>query len=264
MEEILNQEIENLGQFLKNIREEKKIPAAQVAQELKTSLSIIQAIENNEYEKLPARIYVKGYLRSYSKFLGLDEEMILTTYKTKYPDETKQELVIKQDKLPGININWQKIFNPKLWLPILIALVLIVASAILVIQIKKRRQIPAALPVIEPQEEIIAEPEPVVTAEPKEKAPLATPLATPITITAQATDAVWMRVHGDNKLIFEGILAKKEEKVWKTDKEFKLRIGNPGKLNLLINNHPYGRVSPFGGPVNAVVNKDGIKIEEKK
>lgn len=263
MEEITNQEIDNLGQYLKNIREEKKIPAAQVAQELKTSLSVIQAIENNEYEQLPAPIYVKGYLRSYAKFLGLDDEMILNIYKKNYPYEIKQELVIKPEEIPGININWGKILNPKIWTPILIALILAVASIILIVKIKKAKQPePIATIPAETQEEIMPEPEPrPQITKPEKPASLTLPLDIPITITAQATDAVWMRVSGDNKLIFEGILAKKEEKTWPAAAEYKLRIGNPGKLNLTINNYPYGKVSPFGGPVNVVINKDGVKIE---
>ncbi len=259
------EKIENLGQYLKNIREEKKIPVAQVAQELKTSMDIIQAIDNNEYERLPAPIYVKGYLRSYAKYMGLDGEAIVELYKKLYPTETKQELVLEKQKLPGINFNWQKLFQPKVLIP-LCAIPLALILLLVFFLFRPAKQEP-----LSPQSPLKSRPVREATQQPAQPEPpekiiepsaLVTPLKTPISLTAKTTDAVWLRIHTDGKLIFEGILAKGEQKNWTATSEFKLRIGNPGNLNLIVNDQQLGRVSPYGGPVNAIINKDGIEVEK--
>lgn len=259
------EKIENLGQHLKNIREEKKIPVAQVAQELKTSMDIIQAIEANEYDVLPAPIYVKGYLRSYANYLGLDSDAIVDLYKKRYPAEPKQELILEGEKFPGINFNWQKLLRPKILIPICaVPLAIIILIVLLLARPGKNEPVTPQIPIKPtPIKETIPVPQ---EQEPPAKiiqpSALATPLKTPISLTAKTTAAVWLRVQADEKLIFEGILTQGEEKNWTAVTEFKLRIGSPGSLNLSVNEQELGRISPYGGPVNAIINKDGIAVEK--
>ncbi len=65
------------GRALKEGRESKGYSIAQVADELHLRPSIVSAIEEENYELLPGDIFLKGYIRSYSRIVGLDEQSMV-------------------------------------------------------------------------------------------------------------------------------------------------------------------------------------------
>lgn len=245
--------IEDLGLYLKTLREERKIPLAKIAQELKAKLEFVQALESNDFNKIPAPTYVKGFLRSYAKYLEIDPEQILAIYNKLHPEKSEQVLILKGKEIPriGLKINRLKLI---LWTGGTVIILLTITLGIIKIphllkpkQKHKKSEKPAAI------KSAAEKPVPIS---------LTTPISTPMRLSAKSTDSVWMRIYSDSKLIFEGILAKNEEKKWQANTEFKLRIGNPARLDLTVNEQELGNIAPYGGPVNVVINKNGIKVEK--
>ncbi len=72
---------ETLGKYLRQQRESKKISLREVAKGTKVREHILEAIEKDQPHLLPPATYVKGFLLSYAKYLGLDPEDILLRYK---------------------------------------------------------------------------------------------------------------------------------------------------------------------------------------
>lgn len=72
---------ETLGKFLRQKRESKKISLREVAKSTKVREHILQAIEEDQYHLLPPPTYVKGFLLSYAKYLGLNPKDVLLSYK---------------------------------------------------------------------------------------------------------------------------------------------------------------------------------------
>ena len=70
----------NCGDRLANTRKEKELSVNQVAREIKIEPRVIEMIENNDFESIGAPVFVKGYLRQYSKLVGLDPELIIEKY----------------------------------------------------------------------------------------------------------------------------------------------------------------------------------------
>ncbi|ENN2393538.1 cytoskeleton protein RodZ [Vibrio alginolyticus] len=66
------------GTLLKNKRESLGISQKQVADRLRLRISVIEDIENNRFESQQVATFTRGYLRSYAKFVGLDEKVVLT------------------------------------------------------------------------------------------------------------------------------------------------------------------------------------------
>lgn len=66
------------GTLLKNKRESLGMSQKQVADRLRLRVSVIKDIENNRFESQQVATFTRGYLRSYAKFVGLDEKMVLT------------------------------------------------------------------------------------------------------------------------------------------------------------------------------------------
>lgn len=77
---IFNVKYETLGDYLKHTRTSQNLTIDSVAEKTKIRKYFIEALENNDYKKLPERTYALGYLRSYAKFLELDNAEELVKY----------------------------------------------------------------------------------------------------------------------------------------------------------------------------------------
>ncbi len=63
-----------LGEFLKQKRVEKNFTLEKLAQRTKISINILRAIEANDFKNLPSPAYVKGFVNTYGKMLGIPPE----------------------------------------------------------------------------------------------------------------------------------------------------------------------------------------------
>jgi cytoskeletal protein RodZ len=70
----------SIGAQLAAARKARKLDVVKVAHELKLDVAVIRALENDDAAALPASIFVKGYLRSYARLVGLPEQELLGKY----------------------------------------------------------------------------------------------------------------------------------------------------------------------------------------
>lgn len=70
-----------LGEKLQKIRSDKRISLNEISRATKIQVSYLEYLEEGNYDKLPADVYVKGFLRSYADFFGVDEKIFLRLYK---------------------------------------------------------------------------------------------------------------------------------------------------------------------------------------
>ena len=76
-----------IGQILRNGREERGISYAQISEKIRVRPYILEALENEDWDQLPPRIIVKGFISSYARALGLDGEEIVGLYQKAFPVE---------------------------------------------------------------------------------------------------------------------------------------------------------------------------------
>ena len=63
-----------VGETLRRERLKRNLDLEEISRELKISTRFLQAIENDQYEKLPGGVFAKSFVRQYARLLGLDEE----------------------------------------------------------------------------------------------------------------------------------------------------------------------------------------------
>ena len=80
--------METFGQTLENARTAKKISLKYASQKLLIKKDHLEALERQDWQKLPESTFVKGYITSYSKFLDLDVQKMLALYRREF-DEKK-------------------------------------------------------------------------------------------------------------------------------------------------------------------------------
>ena len=68
------------GPFMRELRESMGIELREISERTKISTAYLGAIEGEEFERLPAPVYVRGFLVEYAKMLGLDVTRVLETY----------------------------------------------------------------------------------------------------------------------------------------------------------------------------------------
>lgn len=68
------------GKFLKEVREYKNVPMERMAEMTRISKTHLIAMENEEVSKLPADVYVRGYVYQYAKVLKLNPDQVATSY----------------------------------------------------------------------------------------------------------------------------------------------------------------------------------------
>ena len=69
-----------VGELLRKEREKQNLSIADVEKETSISQKYLVALEKGEYESLPGDVYTKGFIRNYSKFLGINGDELLAQF----------------------------------------------------------------------------------------------------------------------------------------------------------------------------------------
>lgn len=68
---------EGPGRRLRAARQAKGIGLDKVASQLHLGQHLLEALEQDDYERLPGAVFVRGYIRNYARLLGIDKESLL-------------------------------------------------------------------------------------------------------------------------------------------------------------------------------------------
>ena len=70
----------SFGVSLKRERELRGVSLAEIAKTTKISVRLLEAIEEDRYDILPEGVFRKSFIKSYAKYLGMNEDQILNKY----------------------------------------------------------------------------------------------------------------------------------------------------------------------------------------
>ena len=100
----------DIGQILRDTREEMGFSEKEVADDLAIPLKFIVSLEKGEWAKLPARIYARGFLKKYAAYLELQSEEVLKEFDEEWTRATPSEIsesvhsrIIKRNPLSFVN-----------------------------------------------------------------------------------------------------------------------------------------------------------------
>ena len=66
--------MDSIGDFFKQVRETKGLTVEEVASKTRIRTDFVKALEEGNFAKLPDQVFARGFVRSYARSLGLDEE----------------------------------------------------------------------------------------------------------------------------------------------------------------------------------------------
>ena len=250
------------GQILFKAREAKSWDLAKAEQETKIRVRYLQALEEENYSMLPGNAYIKGFLRTYAKNLGLNPEEVLSLYKS---SATAEAAPVLEARLTPIRAK-------PLWLRPLVAMVMALCAIGLVIGIStwtRRPQVtpqnsaytPPALPTAP------AEPSASQNNENTAAAPSTQPLATSESSNTQGlsaklvfTEDVWLVVKVDGQPALQGTFpAGTTKELQAKDKIELVNVGNAGGLAITLNDKQLPKLGKSGQVVrNIALSKDNV------
>src|SRR2546423_14965618 len=73
-----------IGSSLKEARLRKGLDLASAAEATKIRSRHLQAVEDEQFDVLPGQAYVKGFLKTYADFLGLDGQLYVDEYSSRF------------------------------------------------------------------------------------------------------------------------------------------------------------------------------------
>jgi len=250
---------ENIGKRLQEARRCKEISLQKVSEETRISKEYLEALEKEEYDLFPAKVYVVSFIRSYARYLGLDAEVLVHIYKREHSGlKDKMDLnpefpiVVSQgaeEKATSIGGIAAFRFIRKGLVPFILAIAVIVGAGLLAIFWLR-----SAFRQLSPQV--------------KAGTSVSTDIAQEISMVAEIKDKTWLRVVGDDVVSFEGILLPGENRRWVAENGINVRIGNVEGVRLYVNGEKVDIISGNSGLVNELVfarlkGTDSIRMEQR-
>lgn len=202
-----------IGDLLKNTRLSKKISLDKASKATKISQTYLKALEEEDFDKIPGEVVLKGFMKIYAEFLGVDystinSELNKKLKKHKIPDEKKPQIISQQKG----SVDFKKITLVLLSVLILLIVLVGLFSFIgYVIKASKKLSIVNSNKIVEKN------------------------IAKNIKIDAEIIEKTWLLVYSDGKLVFKGILSKGDKRSWVANKKLFLKIGNAGGVRLFSN-----------------------------
>ncbi|MBN2683726.1 MAG: helix-turn-helix domain-containing protein [Pontiellaceae bacterium] len=104
-----NLNIGTIGQKLEAARQSKGVTISEAGQATKIMSKYIEAMEADDFGELAAPVYVKGFIRMYAQYLGLDAVPLVNEYLSQYAPRNKKpqladdvrQTLVKSDYTPG-------------------------------------------------------------------------------------------------------------------------------------------------------------------
>ncbi|MHB0867075.1 MAG: helix-turn-helix domain-containing protein [Thermoleophilia bacterium] len=120
-----------IGTTLRDARIRRDISLQQAEDETKVRIKYIQAMENEDFDIMPGGTYVKGFLRTYAEYLGVDFQLLLDEYNERYGSGDHREHMIQPAKATKVEAAPRSSKSQKNRNYILVAIIAIAIIAVL-------------------------------------------------------------------------------------------------------------------------------------
>lgn len=88
------------GEHLKREREMRDVSLEEVSAATRISVRFLEALEDEQWERLPGGVFNRGFIRSVARFLGLDEEGLIAEYAMETRERPEIAVWTKEPVLP--------------------------------------------------------------------------------------------------------------------------------------------------------------------
>jgi len=226
---VTNKRSLSFGRYLKNVRLDKGIPLKQVSTYTRIGIDNLLAIEREDHDRLPAGVFVKGFIRAYAESVDADADEAVRLYLSSR--RMFQETARVEAELIKSGLN----FWPRLLLYLGVLFFIITLSVFFTSfpqkgSPKKEKLKPKAVAKIAPT---VSSPLPAQTAPAVSPPPAAAPEK--LLLKILTVEKTWLKVIIDDQKSREYSLNPGDRLELEALSEFNLLIGNAAGVQLNIN-----------------------------
>lgn len=233
---------ETRGGRLRRLRKAKGLSLEEVHQRTKIHIRILKALEEDAVAQM-APAYVKGLLKIYCTFLGVDPKDFIEEY-------TKEEVLPFPFTKPRINIS---VIKKQIRLKPMIFVICLLVLAIAAFKFGKSISIYRVLRLKKSPQNTTTPPKPEVSSP--------APVISKPRLGIRAKEDCWLEVKVDDKTVFRNILKKGHFEYWEAKEGIEFSLGNAGGVDVEVNGK---LLSPLGrrGQVikNITITKEGLTV----
>lgn len=91
--------MKTVGQILKEERTKKNLTLEDIEHATKIRKKILQSLENGDWKSLPSTTFVKGLIKNYGRFLGLDHNELIAFYRREFDEKKEGKRVTQPSKV---------------------------------------------------------------------------------------------------------------------------------------------------------------------
>jgi cytoskeletal protein RodZ len=249
--------LETVGEILREEREKKGLSLKDVETAISIRSLYLKSIEEGNYSIIPGEVYLKGFIRNYANYLGLNgQEMVDLYRKSQLPSPTPIASVPSPVEPPQTKPTAPvgKLMGKRLLILILLIIIVTGAWWIMFASAPRNPDPPA-------------ENKPVPTA-PSQPAPGPTPIplsseakqiTKPVVLIAKFTDQCWTLITVDGKEVYEGIPKNGETLTWEAQQNIVMTLGNASAVDLIYNGQNLGKPGGKGEVVTKTFSVNTVK-----
>jgi len=228
-----------IGNSLREARERRGIDFAQAELATKIRGKYLRALEDEQFALLPAQTYVKGFLRTYAEYLGLDGQLYVDEFNSRFVSGEEYEPRVRRSAARRPQRSHRRLETNV----VLVALGVIVVLTVIVISAWKASN--GSSPATPPVRTV-----PKVVHRPKVKPPLFE-----VTAKRGQTHVIVHKGSATGNVVFDGTVSKGDPPRAITGTRLWVQIDTPENLSIEINGHAV-RV-PGAQPRVGIVTKTG-------
>lgn len=229
------------GQRFKEEREKQGYTLEAVEEETKIRKMYIKAIENEEFELLPPKVYAIGFVKRYSKFLKLDENQMVEEFKLLAFSPEEETVIEEQQPVIRREFNWPKKLNLKNIFAAIVFLIVAVWIGNYMVGYFSSQGVKQN-----------TNKQPISQQVQKQSPPTAK--SQKATVLIEARQRCWIEVLVDDKAEFNGILLPGQTKNFTGKEKVLIKAGNAGGINITFNNKNLGLMGQPGQVIEREFN----------
>jgi hypothetical protein len=246
----------SLGDEFRVARETRGLSLSDVAEHLHIRSVYLQAIEDEDWAVIGAPVYIRGFIRTYARFLGIDPEKAIEAFNQVVPSTPPTKQWSSAVDLSGtVARRRPSIF---LWVAGVIALALVAYVGYGYSQLKPTAR--SAAPPVVPTAVADGTAAALPAAAPTAAAPTPAPHPTRPTVRLRLTELSWLRVDVDGNTVLEGEFPPGTTRDFH-GKRVKLLIGNAGGVEVTAPGQPTQLLGSPGQVVEREYTLTGGKAE---
>jgi cytoskeleton protein RodZ len=223
------------GERLKRERELREVTLDEITSATRIGSRFLEALENEDWDKLPGGVFNRGFVRAVARYLGLDEEAFLAEYDLAYNSQVPPQPEQPRERIPA----------PPRWMPfvlllgVLALLVLLFAGALYgwrYFRARRAHNSPSPTSAVLPQP---------IAASPAATPPAAATSSPSLELSVSTSAPAHLRVSSDGYVAFDSDVPAGESRHFFAMDKFQVTASDSAAVLLELNGQA---MPPLGSP----------------